>query len=353
MRRIRAHERRKDVVTDAGSHHRSIQLRAKGCRPGLDNIFTSTCARTLLSASVGDKPKLEELIRSTTAPADLAGRARVVLLASEGVPNYEIAALVGMSRPTVNRWRSRYAACGMAGLENRKRPRRTRIVDQAKIITETLKPPPKSLGVTHWSRLLARRVGVDHSTVAHVWREYGVKPWKAETFKFSTILNWSPRSPTSSGSTWPRRTTRSSLCCDAESQIQGLDRTRRCCRCSPDPPGNAPTTTSGTARHHLVRGAGDHRRQSHRRVQEPPSEPGVSRVSQAPRPGLPRPGAAPGDGQLRPHKRPEVKAWLADSLRIHVHFTPHVGLLAQLVEVWFGIIERQAIHRGTFRSVGT
>jgi transposase len=51
------------------------------------------------------------------------------------------------------------------------------------------------------------------------------------------------------------------------------------------------------------------------------------------------------------HKHPKVKAWLAANPRIQVHFTPTSGSWLNLVEVWFGIIERQAIHRGTFRSV--
>ena len=48
------------------------------------------------------------------------------------------------------------------------------------------------------------------------------------------------------------------------------------------------------------------------------------------------------------HKRPEIKAWLAANPRIHVHFTPTSGSWLNLVEVWFGIIERQAIRRGVF-----
>ncbi len=45
-----------------------------------------------------------------------------------------------------------------------------------------------------------------------------------------------------------------------------------------------------------------------------------------------------------------MKAWLAAHPRIHVHFTPTSGSWLNLVEVWFGIIERQAIRRGTFTS---
>jgi len=51
------------------------------------------------------------------------------------------------------------------------------------------------------------------------------------------------------------------------------------------------------------------------------------------------------------HKTFEVRYWLDKNPRIHVHFTPTSGSWMNLVEVWFGIIERQAIHRGTFASV--
>ena len=51
------------------------------------------------------------------------------------------------------------------------------------------------------------------------------------------------------------------------------------------------------------------------------------------------------------HKTPEVRSWLQDNQRIWVHFTPTHASWVNLVEVWFGIVERQAIHRGTFGSV--
>ena len=51
------------------------------------------------------------------------------------------------------------------------------------------------------------------------------------------------------------------------------------------------------------------------------------------------------------HKRVEIRTWASANPRIQVHFTPTSGAWLNLVEVWFGIIERQAIHRGTFRSV--
>jgi winged helix-turn helix protein len=119
--------------------------------------------------------------------AGLAQRARIVLLAAEGMSNTEVAERVGVSRPTVISWRSRDDRRGIAGLLDEPRPGRPRSIDHDRIIIQTLKPPPKKLGVMHWSsRLLAARLGVANSTVARAWRAYGVQPWRSETFKFST-----------------------------------------------------------------------------------------------------------------------------------------------------------------------
>jgi transposase len=100
---------------------------------------------------VGDREELTRLVRASSVRAGLAQRARIVLLASEGLRNAEIAERVGVSRPTVNVWRSRYVDAGMAGLVDVDRPGRPKTVDQRKIIAETLRPPPARFGLTHWS----------------------------------------------------------------------------------------------------------------------------------------------------------------------------------------------------------
>src|SRR4029450_13319660 len=58
---------------------------------------------------------------------------------------------------------------------------------RADTLAATLTPPPEHLGVTHWStRLLGDELGVSHNTVARVWRDHDLKPWRTETFTFST-----------------------------------------------------------------------------------------------------------------------------------------------------------------------
>lgn len=132
----------------------------------------------------GDRALLAEL-------ADHGGtagtRARIVLLAADGVPNTAIAARLDLSRPTVATWRRRYAVGGLAALADRSRPGRRQHLDDRAIVTATLEPPPRMLRATHWSaRLLAQQLGVGHSTVARAWQAYGVRPHGTQTYRFAT-----------------------------------------------------------------------------------------------------------------------------------------------------------------------
>ena len=143
-----------------------------------------------LAIAPEDLHTLGQWSRSSSIRAALAERAKILLLAAEGTSNTEIARQVGCSRPTVILWRQRYTQAGLDGLGDQPRsgrPQTVRRDRRAEILAATLSPPPEHLGVTHWSsRLLADELGVSHNTVARVWREDDLKPWRLETFKFST-----------------------------------------------------------------------------------------------------------------------------------------------------------------------
>lgn len=176
----------------------------------------------------GDRDELERVLRSATVPASAAVRARIVLLASEGVANQVIAEMVGVSRPTVNLWRGRYQERGLKGLLDVARSGRPKRIDESAILSATLMPPAKSLGITHWSsRRLAVRLKVDHSTVAGVWKRYGIKPWKTETFKFSTDPQLEAKVVDVVGLYLNPPDNAIVLCVDEKSQIQALDRTQK------------------------------------------------------------------------------------------------------------------------------
>jgi transposase len=134
-----------------------------------------------------DREVLASWARSPSIRAGLAQRARIVLLAGDGAGTNEIVRRTGLSKPTVIAWKRRYAAEGVGGLEDRPRPGKPRTTDDVAVVLATLEPPPARLGVTHWSsRLLAAELGLSNVKVAKVWREWGLQPWRTESFKFST-----------------------------------------------------------------------------------------------------------------------------------------------------------------------
>jgi transposase-like protein len=174
----------------------------------------------------------------------LAQRARIVLLAADGVSNTEIADRVGVSRPTVIDWRARYERSGIAGLDDEPRSGRPRSVDHDAIITATLTPPPKRLGVTHWSsRLLARHLKIGNATVARAWRDCGVQPWRSQTFKFHRPAAGRQGDQWSGCPAPPENAV--VLCVDEKSQIQGSYRADAAD--GPVCPNGVPTTICGTA----------------------------------------------------------------------------------------------------------
>src|ERR1700712_179837 len=132
-----------------------------------------------------DREVLESWLRSPSIRAGAAQRARIVLLAADGIGTNEIARRVGCSKPTVINWKRRYSDEGVGGLDDRAKPGRPREIDETEIVARTLEEPPEHLGVTHWSsRLLAAELGISNFTVAKVWQRWGLQPWRAETFKF-------------------------------------------------------------------------------------------------------------------------------------------------------------------------
>jgi len=176
--------------------------------------------------SVRDRDELVSWTRSPSMKAGLAQRARVVLLAADGVGTTEIVRRVGLSKPAVIGWKRRFAAEGIAGLDDRAKSGRPRVIDPVAIVLATLEPPPQNLGVTHWSsRLLAQHLGVSDFTVSTTWKKWGLQPWRVQTFKFSTDPELETKIRDVVGLYVNPPEAAIVLCVDEKSQVQALDRT--------------------------------------------------------------------------------------------------------------------------------
>src|SRR5262249_25087211 len=118
----------------------------------------------------------------------LALRGRIVLAAAAGGSNTRIAADLGITLPTVGKWRRRFLDDRLDGLADKPRPGTPRSVTDAQIeeaITVTLESTPAH--ATHWStRSLAKKLGLSQTAVSRIWRAFGLQPHRAQTFKLST-----------------------------------------------------------------------------------------------------------------------------------------------------------------------
>ena len=146
--------------------------------------------RVAIAVTLTDEQRrtLQRWSRGRSTPARSVMRARIVLLAAEGKMNKDIAVELATDQQTVARWRRRFAAHGLAGIEKdaprggRKPTKRDRV---ARLIVEktTRERPPNA---THWStRTLAKALGVSHMMVQRVWQANGLKPHLTRNFKVS------------------------------------------------------------------------------------------------------------------------------------------------------------------------
>src|SRR5215210_3223142 len=305
-----------------------------------------------MTLSDHDRATLESWTRSSTVSAGRAERARIVLAVSDGAGTSAAARLVGVSRPTVIKWRDRFAAQGLAGLEDEPRSGRPKTIDDAQIIAATLEPPPASLGVTHWSsRLLGRHLGIGDATVARAWRAYRVQPWRRETFKFSTDPQLEGKVRDVVGLYLNPPDHAIVLCVDEKSQIQALNRTQPILPVRPGLPEKAThdykrngTTTLFAALEVATGTVLDRCYDRHGKAEFLDFLKLVTKT-------YPRRRLHVVLDNYHTHKHDDINRWLAKNPRITLHFTPTSGSWLNLVEVFFGIITRQAIRRGSFDNV--
>ena len=309
-----------------------------------------------LPATADQRAALTSWARSRVLPQRQVLRARIVLMAAEGIATAEIARALDTSEPTVRLWRTRFAAAGMAGLEEDAPGRgRPRTYDQAttnRIVSVTLSRPPK--GETHWSSpAVAERVGVSSSTVLRVWHEHKLQPHRTRGFKFSTDPELSEKVTDVVGLYLHPPEKAVVLCVDEKSQMQALDRTQPLL---PMRPGQPERRTHDYVRHgtatlfaalDIASGEVTGRCYSRHRHQE------FLTFLDLVATRYPRVQLHLVMDNYRTHKHPKVREWLEAHPRVHLHFTPTSASWMNQVEMWFSILHRKAIRRGVFRSVGS
>lgn len=130
-----------------------------------------------------ERLELERRSRARSIPPRQRIRARVILLAADGLSNRAISRVVGMRYEHVGTWRRRFLKEGLAGLEERPRPGRPALYgeDARQAILETLAEPAPS--PTGWTikaiaEALSGDLGISTSQVRRICLDLGITPWK-------------------------------------------------------------------------------------------------------------------------------------------------------------------------------
>jgi transposase len=315
--------------------------------------MNKTAAPLVMSA--GQRESLAVLARSSSAARREVQRAKVLLMAAEGVANSTIAASVGVTPVTVRAWRDRFVSEGLAKLGVVREGRGRKPVLSAEEVEEIVRltQHEKPAGETHWScRSMAKQVGVSPATVQRIWSGRGLKPHLVKSFKRSNDPAFEEKLIDVVGLYLNPPEHAVVLCMDEKTSIQALDHTQPSL---PMTKGRAGTTTSDHKRHgtatlfaaldvltgSLIGSCMDkHRHEEFLKFlrtidREVPKTLAVHLILD----------------NYATHKHPAVKAWMAAHPRFQLHFTPTSSSWLNLVERWFRELTDKALRRGVFHSV--
>jgi transposase len=291
--------------------------------------------------------------RPKTAQA-LALRARIILACADGLENKAVSHRLGVHAMTVGKWRRRFLAQRVEGLRDEPRPGTPRIIEDRRIeavITRTLESQPD--GATHWSsRGMARDSGLSVGTVQRIWRAFGLKPHRQETFKLSTDPDFVAKVRDVVGLYCAPPEHAVVLCVDEKSQIQALDRSQAVFPMRPGQPERRSHdytrhgTTSLFAALDIATGKvigqcyPQHRAREFRQF--------LDEIE----------ARVPRDLEVHlvwdnyaTHKTALIRDWLAKRPRWNVHLTPTSSSWLNQVERFFALLTEKQIRRGVHRSV--
>jgi transposase len=299
-----------------------------------------------------ERAELSSLVRSKLTSVRLAQRAQIVLLASDGKQNQEIAEQLGIGRVQVSRWRERYSQSRLAGIEH-DLPRGAPPVkvNVARLVELTTQSRPK--GATHWStRKMADELGVSAASVSRHWRANGLKPHVIRSFKISRDPKFVEKLEDIVALYMSPPEHALVLCCDEKSQVQALDRTQpglplkkgRAATMTHDYKRNGTTTLFAALNVLDGQVIGQcQKRHTHaewlkflRKIdRETPKDKTLHLIAD----------------NYATHKHPSVQQWLTKHPRFNMHFTPTSASWLNMVERFFRDITTERLRRGVFTSV--
>lgn len=306
-----------------------------------------------VTLSAIQRTSLERLVARRTTAQALAKRARIVLACADGLQNKEVAQALGVDPATVGTWRWRYLERGLEGLHDEPKPGAPRTITDdmvEDVVVRTLETMPRN--ATHWSsRMMAEQSGLSASSVQRIWRAFGLKPHRSESFKLSTDPLFIDKVRDIVGLYLNPPECALVLCVDEKSQIQALDRSQPVL---PLRPGYIERRTHDYTRHGttslfaaLDTATGDVIGKCYKRHRAIEFKKFLNEIEREVPKGL--------DIHIvmdnyATHKTQAIRDWFARRPHWHVHFTPTGASWLNMVERFFAEITERQIKRGVHRS---
>ncbi|MCA1694648.1 MAG: IS630 family transposase [Actinobacteria bacterium] len=312
-------------------------------------------AAVSIELSGSERETLQRWARRRRSAAGLAQRSRIVLACAQGPTNVAVAERVGVSVPTVRRWRGRFAEKRLDGLLDEPRPGQPRKISDEQVeevIVKTLETAPAD-GGTHWStRQMAAAVGLNQTAISRIWRAFSLQPHRVEHFKLSKdpLFVEKVRDIVGLYLDPPERAV--VLCVDEKSQIQALDRSAPTLPMLPGTPARASHDYKRNGTSSLFAAldiaSGKVIQSLHARHRAIEFKKFLQTIDKH----------VPSDLEVHlildnysTHKTPAIKRWLAAHPRFILHFTPTSASWINLVERWFAELTARKLRRGVHRSV--
>ena len=301
-----------------------------------------------------ERSQLNAWLRRPKTSQALALRSRIILEWERLGNDTSVAAELGTCRETVGKWRRRFVADRLQGLNDHYRSGRPRSISDelvGQVVTRTLGSTPEN--ATHWStRSMAAACGLSRNAVSRIWRAFGLKPHRTETFRLSTDPLFIDRIRDVVGLYMSPPENALVYCVDEKSQIQALERSQPVL---PMRPGQVERRSHDYYRHgttplfaalDVATGKVIGKCYERHRHQEFLRFPGLVEKQ------------TPSGMEVHlvmdnysTHKTPRVKAWLQKRPHWHIHFIPTHSSWLNQVERWFGKITGNLIRRGVYLSV--